>query len=105
MSTITRRSLRWAGYAALVLLGWAAISLILPFIGGPGRLVAVVGEPRGSIASVVAAGGQLVEVRGNVVISRSTRSGYARRLYAAGAPLVLEGRVAAGCVSLAKAGA
>lgn len=104
MSTITKRALRWAGYAALVLLGWAAISLALPFVGEPGRPVAVVGEPRASIASVVAAGGELVEVRGNVVLSRSSRPGYARRLYTAGAVMVLEGRVAAGCVSLAKAG-
>jgi len=106
MSTTTepplrRRALAWAGRAALVLAGWAVIVLALPFVGPPGRLTAVVGEPGLAVAAVGRAGGRIVEIRGNVVLARAPDGGFAGRLYRAGAPLVLEGRVAAGCLGLA----
>lgn len=84
---------RFAGAAALVLTLWGGVLLALPFVGGPGRQVAVVADPQ----VIVAAGGQLVDVRGSVVLARSDQPGFAAALYRQGAKLVLEGRVAAGC--------
>ena len=102
MSTTTERPLRqvlrWGGYAGLALGGWAAIIAVLPFVGPAGRLTAIPGDQGAAIRAVVAARGEVVEVRGGVVLARSDESGFARRLYRAGAPLVLEGRVAAGCL-------
>ena len=104
MSTTTERplhkALRWGGYAGLALGGWAAIVLILPFVGPAGRLAAIPGDRVAAMRAVSAAGGRVVEVRDGVVLARSEESGFALRLYRAGAPLVLEGRVAAGCVDL-----
>lgn len=102
MSTTSERPLhrvlRWGGYAGLALGGWAAIMLILPFVGPSGRLAAIPGERGTAIRAVVAAGGAVVEVRDGVVLARSGEAGFAGRLYRAGAPLVLEGRIAAGCL-------
>ena len=103
MSTTIERVARTAGAAALVLAGWTAVMLALPFIGS-GRQVAVVGEPGQALRAVRAAGGTVVEIRGRAVLARSDRGGFAAALYRAGAALVLEGRVGAGCSS-AKAGA
>jgi len=100
-SPLRRRAVGWAVHAAVVVAGWAAIVLALPFVGPPGRLTAVVGEPALATAAVASAGGRIVEVRGNVVLARAPDGGFAARLYRAGAPLVLEGRVAAGCLALA----
>lgn len=94
------RVLGWAARAALVLAGWTAIFIALPFAGPAGRLTAVVGDPATAVTAVTRAGGRIVDVRGNVVLARG-RDGFAARLYRAGAPLVLEGRVAAGCLALA----
>ena len=96
MSTIIR-TLRWAGAAALVLSAWALVMVAMPFVGPSGRQVAVVGDAAQAFRIVAAAGGRVVEARRGAVIARSDRPGFARRLYRAGAPLVLEGRIAAGC--------
>jgi hypothetical protein len=93
--------LRWAASAASALGAWALLMLALPFVGPPGRQVAVVGDKAGAFRTIAAAGGQIVEVRGVAVLARSDRPGFARRLYRAGAPLVIEGRIAAGCFSKA----
>lgn len=67
------------------------------------EVVAVVGMPGGgaadSIRIVAEAGGTLLNRGGpdNVVLARSDQAGFATRLYAAGASLVLDGRVAEGC--------
>src|SRR5688572_28719998 len=102
MSTITERPLhrvlRWGGYAGLALGGWAAIVVALPLVGPAGRLTAIPGERAAVVRAVVVAGGQVVEVRDGVVLARSEEAGFALRLYRAGAPLVLEGRVTAGCL-------
>ena len=104
MSTTTERSLPrrllvWTAGACLVLAGLAAIMLGLPFVGPPGRLVAVIGEPATAVTAVTRAGGRIVEIHGSVVLARSPDGGFARRLYRAGASVVLEGRVAAGCLA------
>lgn len=96
MST-TISLLRWAGGAGVVLAGWAALMVAIPFFGPGGRPVSVVGNRAAAIRAVAAADGRIVEVRGRAVIARSDRPGFALRLYRAGAPLVLEGRIAAGC--------
>jgi hypothetical protein len=104
MSTTTERPfhrvLRRGGYAGLALGGWAAIVIALPFVGPAGRLAAIPGEQAVAVRAVVAAGGQVVAVRDGVVLARSDEAGFARRLYGAGAPIVLEGRIAAGCLDL-----
>ena len=90
MSTIIRHG----RYALLALLGWLAILIAMPFLGPAGREVAVVGDAdrRACASSPPRAGGW----------SRSARArslAYARpaALYRAGAWLVIEGRIAAGC--------
>lgn len=96
MSTIIRL-LRWAGAATLVLAVWALVMLALPFLGPAGRQVAVVSDTAKAFRIIAAAGGQVVEARRGAVLARSDRPGFVLRLYRAGAPLVLEGRIAAGC--------
>ena len=88
---------RWAGGAAIVLGAWSAVMIALPFVGPEGRTVAVVGSGAEGIARVLSAGGKLVDVRDHVVLARGG-PGFAARLYRAGAPLVVEGRLAGGCV-------
>ena len=102
--TISRIA-RTVGAVLLVLAGWAAVMLVLPFVGPAGRQVAVVGQPSAAVRSVVAAGGLIVEVRRGVVLARSDQAGFAAALYRAGAPLVLEGRLAAGCGASPSSGA
>lgn len=96
MST-TIRVLRWAGAAGLVLAAWLLVMVAMPFLGPSGRQVAVVGDTALAFRTIAAAGGQIVEARRGAVLARSDTPGFARRLYRAGAPLVLEGRIAAGC--------
>lgn len=90
-----RAPARIVGYAALALLGWAAIMLALPLVGAAGRNFAVVGP----VQAVIASGGRIVEVRRGTVIARGSDIGFARRLYAHGARLVLESRAGLGCLS------
>lgn len=89
MSTIIRHCF----YAALALLAWFGILVAMPFIGPSGRQVAVVGDPASAVRIINAAGGQIVEFRKGAVLARA-RPG---ALYRAGARLVVEGRIAAGC--------
>jgi hypothetical protein len=84
---------RWFTGAAIALAGWVAITFLLPFVGN--RQVAVVGNH--AAQAVAAAGGQIVEQRQNAVLAISDGSGFAARLYANGAALVMEGRIGAAC--------
>lgn len=97
MSTIISRALRTAGAVALALAGAAAIMVALPLFGPAGRQVAVVGQSGPAVRAILAAGGRVVEVREGATLARSERSGFAAALYRAGAPLVIEGRIGAGC--------
>lgn len=99
MSMIIKRYLRFAAGAALALAVWGGVLLALPFAGQPGRQVAVIADPD----VIVAAGGRLVDVRGNVVLARSDEPGFAAALYRHGAKLVIEGRVAGGCFTTKRA--
>jgi hypothetical protein len=93
MSTIIRRGL----YVLLPLLAWAAIMVVMPFVGPEGRQVAVVGDPDRAVRIISRAGGQVIEVRRGAVLARARPAA----LYRAGAWLVIEGRIAAGCLPLA----
>lgn len=97
MSTIIERALQSAAYAGLTLGGAFALLLALPFAGD--RPVAVVGATGDAVRAVIAAGGTIVEIRSGTVIARADTAA----LYAAGAGLVLEGRLAGGCGGGARA--
>ncbi|HEX8642361.1 MAG TPA: hypothetical protein VF702_00435 [Allosphingosinicella sp.] len=98
MSTIIERLARAAAAAGLVAGAWALVMVALPFVGPPGRQVAVVGEPAAAVRAIQAAGGAIVEVRGRAILARSDRPGFAAALYRNGAALVLEARQAGGCL-------
>lgn len=97
MSTIIRR----LGQAGLALAGWAAIMVAMPFVGPEGREVAVIGDMHAAVRAVVNSGGQVIGIRNGVVVARADPAA----LYRAGAWLVLEGRLAAGCSAAIRAGA
>jgi hypothetical protein len=97
--TMARRVLRWLGAAALVLALWALVMVAMPFVGPSGRQVAVVGESGDAVRTILRAGGRVVEVRRGAVLASSADPHFPSRLYRAGAHLVLEGRIAAGCFS------
>lgn len=99
MSTTIKRGARAAGLAALVLLAWALIMIALPFAGPAGRQVAVVGDAGRAVRAIAGAGGAVVEIRRGATLARSGRRGFVLALYRNGAPLVIEGRIAAGCFS------
>lgn len=103
MSTTISRAARWCAQAALVLGLWTLILLGLPFVGPAGRQLAVVGDGARAVRIVRAAGGRVIEVRRGATMARGDDAGFVRRLYAAGAPAVIEGRIAAGCFASAGA--
>ena len=96
MSTIIEAG-RLLGWALVALAVWAAVLVALPFLGPPGRQVAVLGDSGAAVRAIAAAGGRIGEVRRGAVLASSTDPDFAGRLYRAGAPLLLEGRIAAGC--------
>lgn len=96
MSTIIEAR-RLLGWALVALSAWTSILVALPFLGPPGRQVAVLGESGAAVRAIAAAGGRIVEVRSGAVLALSADPDFAERLYRAGAPLLLEGRIAAGC--------
>ena len=95
--------LRAIALVALVMGCWLIIMMAMPFVGPSGRDVAVVGDEARGVKAIVAAGGRVIDVRRGATLARSDKPGFVLRLYASGAPLVIEGRIAAGC--FAKAGA
>lgn len=97
MSTTISRTLRWIRWASIVLVAWFAILVAIPFVGPSGRRVAVVGDASHAVRVITRAGGPVLEVRKGAVLTRADRPGFVADLYRAGAPLVLEGRIAAGC--------
>jgi hypothetical protein len=97
MSTIIERLARACAIGGLVAGSWALVMIAMPFVGPPGRQVAVVGEPADAVRAILAAGGSIVEVRGRAVLARSAAPGFVAALYREGAGLVIEGRIGAGC--------
>jgi uncharacterized protein YaiI (UPF0178 family) len=84
---------RWFAGAIIALMAWIAITFALPFFGN--RQLAVVGVDAAKV--VAAADGRIVELRQNAVLAVSDDNGFAVRLYANGAALVMEGRIGAAC--------
>ena len=99
----SQKVLRAIALIALVIGGWFTIMAAMPLVGPGGRDVAVVGNEARAVKAIIAAGGRVVDVRRGATLARSDKPGFVLALYAAGAPLVIEGRIAAGC--FAKAGA
>ncbi|MFA6114358.1 MAG: hypothetical protein WC729_10195 [Sphingomonas sp.] len=96
--TTPKTLLRITTRVALVLGGWTAIMLAMPFVG-PARQVAVVGDRTRALRAIAAAGGTVVEVRDGATLARSDKPGFVAALYRNGARLVIEGRIGAGCFS------
>jgi hypothetical protein len=88
---------RPAALVALVLGAWTLVMIAMPFIGAGGRQVAVIGDGAAAVRTIAAANGTVVEVRRGATLARSDNPGFVWALYVAGAPLVIEGRIAAGC--------
>lgn len=82
--------------AALALLAWAGIMLAMPFVGPAGRQVAVLGDD--AERAVAQSGGRIVARRGKAVLAYAAPLA----LYRHGATLVIEGRIAASCVSFSR---
>lgn len=89
--------MRAAAPVALVLGVWLLIMLAIPFVGPSGRQVAVVGSEARAARAILSAGGTILERRRGAILAQSDRPGFTVALYRGGAPLVLEGRIAAGC--------
>lgn len=88
--------------AVIALAGWAIIMLAMPLIGPSGRQVAVVGDTGQALRTIADAGGRVVAVRKNAVLAVAIDDqGFVWRLYRNGAPLVIEGRIAAACFPIA----
>lgn len=84
--------------AVIALAGWAVIMLAMPFVGPSDRQVAVVGDTGTALRTIADAGGRVVAVRKNAVLAVANDGpGFVWRLYRNGAPLVIEGRIAAAC--------
>jgi hypothetical protein len=62
---------------------WAAIAVIVTVFPPAGRPVAVyaLGGPAAALDAVMAAGGSLLEIRGDVVVAISDDPGFVARLY------------------------
>ncbi|MGY2049340.1 hypothetical protein [Methylobacterium sp. JK268] len=84
---------------AALALGLAA-PLAVPPARGPVAVVGPPGDGLPAVARIVAAAGGAILAQGrfgNLLVAVSDAPGFARRLYAAGAWLVLDPRLAVGC--------
>ena len=104
MSTTIERTFRTGGLLVLVLAAWLAIMVAMPFVGPAGRPVAVVGNGARAAKAITAAGGRIIEQRHSATLARARTDGFVAALYRNGAPLVIEGRIAASCFSPAAGG-
>jgi hypothetical protein len=85
---------------ALVLLAWSGVLLALTFTAPPGQPLAIVTLPGRALEVVAAADGSFEGFGGPAVITRSKEAGFVRRLYAAGALMVIDARIVLACHSL-----
>jgi hypothetical protein len=86
--------------AVAFLAAWTVIAAAMSFAAPAGTSVAVFGMPGHTLATVAQADGRLVQLGDTVVIARSDAPDFIRKLYAAGALLVLDARIAEGCTGL-----
>jgi hypothetical protein len=89
--------LKFIGMLALALLSWAAVVVMLTFTAKPGQPLAVVTLPGRGLEVVAIADGSFEGRGGPLVITRSQETGFVRRLYRAGALLVIDARVVLAC--------
>jgi hypothetical protein len=94
------RFLKFIGMLALALLAWSGILLALTFTAPPGQPLAIVTLPGRGLDVVAAADGSFEGFGGPAVITRSKEAGFVRRLYAAGALMVIDARVVLACHNL-----
>ncbi|MGE0007096.1 MAG: hypothetical protein AB7S92_16090 [Parvibaculaceae bacterium] len=97
--SLLRRGLRFALGAACVLVLWTAILAGLAFTLPPGAPLAVFAPGR-ALETVAAAHGSFEGFGRSIAVTRSTEPGFAVRLYATGALLVIDARVVMSCRSL-----
>ncbi|WP_119389539.1 hypothetical protein [Taklimakanibacter lacteus] len=95
----TRGIRRFAAGAALVLLAWTAILAGLAFAVPPGTPLAVF-APGHAMEAVAEAEGSFEGFGHSIAVTRSSEEGFARRLYGAGAFLVIDARVVMSCRTL-----
>jgi hypothetical protein len=97
---LLRKAIFGIGAAAAVLVAWTAMMAAVTFSIAPGTSVAIFAAPGSALAAAVAAEGGLVDVGRVIVVARFDDPGFVRRLYAEGAILVLDARMAGGCTGL-----
>jgi len=95
-----RRVLVFLGLLCLVLLAWVAILAGLAFTAKPGDALAFIAWPGRDMAVVAAAGGSYEPLGGIAVLTRSDDPDFVRRLYRAGALVVVDARVIMACRAL-----
>ena len=91
---------RITGAIVLVACGWFTIVVALTFGSAPGKSMAIIGPPSRALAAVAMANGRILASNDYLTIARSDDAGFVGRLYAAGAPLVLDAEQAGGCRGL-----
>jgi hypothetical protein len=84
---------------------WAVALVVVTLFQPAGQPVAVFapGGPGQAIEAVAAANGYILQVRGGTVIAIAKDSGFVRRLYGAGALLVVAANIG-GCIVVPAAG-
>lgn len=90
---------KFIGMLTLTLLAWSGVLLALTFAAPPGQPLAIVTLPGRALNVVASADGTFESFGGPVVITRSKEAGFARRLYGAGALMVIDARVLLACHS------
>jgi len=95
-----RKILVFIGLLACVLLAWVAILAALAFTTKPGDALAFITWPGHEMAVVAATGGSYEPLGGVATLTRSDDSDFVRRLYGAGALLVIDARVIMACRSI-----
>ncbi len=88
----------------LILAVWTAVLAGMAFFSAPGSNVAVFTSPGHAAETAVQAGGSLEEFSSMIAITRSDAPGFVGRLYGAGAFLVIDARVVAGCRAVLQRG-
>lgn len=88
---------KYLGAAALVLAACTSISAAIALAMPAGRSVAIIGPSADGVRAVAAADGLILRADRLIVIARSNDRDFVRRLYAAGALLVLDAEDAGGC--------
>ena len=88
-------SCRFFAGVTLLLAAWLGLSAAFAFVLPAGRAFAVVGGD--AVRAVVDAGGLLLHAKGVVAVARSNDPEFVRKLYAAGALLVIDADGVGGC--------